>query len=328
MKTVRGASALGTFVMVIALLVALGIVWVYTGGPSRTISQPGLFLSSPPIPSINFSNYEFSSGSSSSTGQEGAGTEPVDTDDETTAPSLWDYFFYYGGGLNVGDAEKSPYAGMVTLSISGAQQSAPINEYITLKTAAKLEKSLTITGWSLQSSATNVTATIGSAAMIPFLGQVNVDTPIVIGPKSTVYIVTGRPPNGTSFRVNKCTGYFEQFQTFKPALKKECPLGEDEMLRYPERLAGNEACITYVERIAVCEYKVHDIPGNIGDACQDFILNDLSYNGCITAHKNDPDFYRNEWRLYLKRDQELYKNTHDNIRLLDENKKFIAEIRY
>ncbi len=324
MKTPRGVSALGTFVMVIGLMVALGIVWVYTGGPSRTSSSTGPFFSAPPVPTINFDGYNSSSGTTSNDG-----TENEDASEDTSsAVSLLDYFYYYGGGFGVTSAEISPYADMVTMTATAAKQADPTKEYVTIKTSAKLDKTLTITGWSLQSSATNLTVSIGQAAWIPFLGQVNVDAPVVIGPKNTVYVVTGRPANGTSFRVNKCTGYFEQYQDFRPSLKMECPRGADEMLRYPETLSGNDLCINYVERIGTCEYRSQGIPGNIGDACIDFIQNDLSYNGCITLHKDDPDFYRSEWRLFLKRDQEMYKNTRDRIRLLDENKKVVAEVRY
>jgi hypothetical protein len=199
---------------------------------------------------------------------------------------------------------------------------------VVIKVSSKNKTNLTATGWSIQNASNGITAPLGEASAIPSLGDVNVEQTIVLAPDSTMYVVTGRSPKGVSFRTNKCTGYFNQFQRFTPGLRQECPTPQNEMARTPEKVSGNDLCITYVTDIKTCEYRTTSLPGNIGSSCQDFILNTLNYSGCIRDHKADPDFYKNEWRVYLKRDQELYSNTHERIRLLDENKKIIAEVSY
>ena len=186
------------------------------------------------------------------------------------------------------------------------------------------------------SGASRTVVKIGEAAVIPFLGQVNVETPITVGGNTIVYVVTGRSPNGTSFRLSKCTGYFEQFQDFAPSLPTQCPLPEDELFNRPGSNSYNDTCINFVEGLGRCTFNIGALPPLIGSQCQNFILNTLSYNGCISAHKNDPDFYRNEWRVYLGRDQELWKNetgsswqnAREEIRLLDENGKVVDVVSY
>jgi hypothetical protein len=57
MKTPRGATALGTVFLFLALMIILYVVWLYTGGPTRSISHSGPFIAQPPIPKLNTSNY-------------------------------------------------------------------------------------------------------------------------------------------------------------------------------------------------------------------------------------------------------------------------------
>jgi hypothetical protein len=125
-----------------------------------------------------------------------------------------------------------------------------------------------------------------------------------------------------------CTEYFEQFQDYTPSLQSDCPDPEEEALKNPQKTAGNTECIDFIDRLRSCELYTQTIPGSLGASCQSFIQNDLSYNGCVTAHRNDPDFYQNEWRVFLNRQQELWGNTHDQVRLLDENGNLIASVSY
>lgn len=323
MKTPRGISALGTFLFFVIFLVALGVLWVSTGGPSRSISHSSPFLKPPYSPGVNLDG-------KTTTG----GSIEADTDTDITPPdateggSLLDYFFNFRGGSTGGSKPTSPYAADIQLSAGNADSSDPENEYVIISTSRKLAKTITITGWTLESKTFAIRAPIGSAAQIPVMGQIQNDIPITIGPDSEVFITTGRSPNGGSFRVNMCTGYFEQFQDYAPRLDKACLDPQEEALKNPQKTAGNVECIDFMDNLRSCELYTDDIPSGVGSSCRDFIQNDLSYNGCVTAHRNDPDFYRNEWRIFLNRQQELWVNTHDQIRLLDENGQLIASVTY
>ena len=315
------------FLLFIFFLVALGVAWFLTGGPGRPLSHAGWFLnpslggtSGISIPGVNIPQ--------PTSGNTSGNNQPQQTQ-QASAPNLWDYFFNYQPGIGEASSPTdSPYAPYVSLSASDAQSSDPAAEYVTIRTSSSLPGSLTISGWYLQNVSSNVTVAIGDAAQIPFLGGMNSETPISVGPSSTIVVTTGQSPNGTSFRVNECTGYLGQYQTFAPSLPRECPTPQDEMLQHPQTLAGDEPCRQYISTLGRCTVATGTFPSDVSSACQDFVLNDLSYNGCITEHKPDPTFYRNEWRVFLNRNQELWNNDHGTIRLVDENGKLIAQTSY
>lgn len=318
-NAVRGIGALGALIVFILFLVFLGILWAATGGPQRPISHAGPFLKPPSAPSVQLD-----------VGEVKGSTFEADAvqirEVKAEAGSLLNYFFNGSGGSE--PVPDSPYAGLVELSKAQAEASNPNEEYITIEASRDLKRNITITGWTLESKATSIKAPIGSAANIPLLGGVSSESPVTVGPDAIVYITTGRSPYGSSFRTNTCTGYFEQYQDFKPGLDTECPEPTDEALKNPQKAGGNVACIDFIEQVNSCEIYTNTIPYEVGSQCRDFILNDLTYSGCVSSHRNDPDFYKNEWRLFLNRQQELWNNTHDQIRLLDENGKLIGSITY
>lgn len=326
MKQPRGeATAIGTLIMFVLFLVVLGALWLYTGGPERTEGQ-GPFLTPPwlwgtdgsyTVPGIQIVGTEPQQGVSE-TGNQGGAPQ------NDSSPSFFDVFFGFRG---TSETKDSPYAGMVTLEQGNATASNPNDEYIVIRSANNLERNITISGWTLEEDASTLSVKIGQAAEIPFLGQINVEAPITLPGNSLVYVVTGKSPNGVSFRLNQCTGYFEQFQNFVPRLPLECPDPEDEIIRKPQVIAGNAECIDFIDRIPRCQITV-TVPRETGETCQNFILNELSYNGCMNAHKNEPGFYRNEWRVFLNRDQEIWENRYERIRLLDENGKTVDVISY
>ncbi|MES2134712.1 MAG: hypothetical protein V4449_00520 [Patescibacteria group bacterium] len=325
-------NAKSDFMIVILLVIALGIAWVMTGGPSNPMTHQGGLFSAPwplgdggnayTVPTI-----PLESGSVSSN-NEVAPTAPTNSTTKSKT-TVFDYFFGYRPGVGaVADPSASPYASYVRLERGNAENTDPKKEYVTIRTSGSLQNSVTITGWALQSTTNNLHVVIGSAAQIPSLGGLNTDTPITLGSDSVVSITTGRSPNGASFRLNMCTGYFEQFQDFSPSLPQECPRPRDEMYLFPEKTAGNAECENFINTLNQCTLTVTEIPGKIGNSCQDFVLTNLSYNGCIAKHRNDPDFYHNEWRVFLGRDQELWNNSHDRILLLDENGKLVSVVSY
>jgi len=323
-------NAGGTLLLLIFFIFALGVAWVYTGGPERPIGQFGAFLQPPAplgtgesynIPSVDFSSYQqFELG------------RYIDPNPYTPAatttkkPTLLDYYFNFRTDKTAID--DSVYMNDVALIATNAKESDPKKEYIVIKTSKRLKNPITISNWTLEGVTSGIKVKVGEAAQLPFLGTVNVDQQITLPAASMMYISTGRAPNGTSFRVNQCTGYFEQFQDFIPNLPKECPDPEEEMLLFPGQTLGNDECINFIKRLPSCTLRVTEIPPLVGSLCQTFILDQLSYNGCITTHRYDAGFYKNEWRVFLNRSQELWKNTHEQIRLLDESGKLVASVTY
>ena len=52
----------------------------------------------------------------------------------------------------------------------------------------------------------------------------------------------------------------------------------------------------------------------ISQSCKDYALEKINYNSCVEAHKNDSDFYTNEWRVFLGQETPLW-STSTNLEL-------------
>lgn len=308
MSTPRG-DARFDILIVIGLLMLLGFAWVYTGGPGHyNPFQNGAFFKNPLL----------GNGSAISVPE-----VPLANEKNKTGGSQYNHFTAGSGTGTVGTPQS--YAGEVKLQVGTASLSDPKAEYIIIETSLGLKSDITITGWTLENS-TGVKKTIGSATPVFVLGKANNEDPITVGPGSAIVVVTGHSPNGESFRVNECSGYLSQFQNFTPRLRAECPSPLDDMHRFVAGASNGSACANFVSGIDQCTLTTV-APSSVGSSCQDFILNTLSYNGCVSAHKNDAGFYRNEWRVFLGSDTKLW-GVHDRIVLLDENEKVVASINY
>lgn len=224
----------------------------------------------------------------------------------------------------------SPFEGMVYITTSSnGQVSLPQEEYLTIEAAYGNDVDLTITGWRLQSVMTGNTATIKAAAELPIMGKVNTQTAIVLPPGGRAVVTTGSSPIGTSFRINTCTGYFEQFQNFSPPLSLSCPnpdeefqafFREDSVTVLDKKEDAYDICRDFVRSIPECTiYRKdsRDVEPSLPAACQSFVRNQFSYQGCLNNHRYDSDFYEDDWRIYLGSRSELWRDKREIIRLLD-----------
>ena len=110
------------------------------------------------------------------------------------------------------------------------------------------------------------------------------------------------------------------FQDFCPQLSNRCPDPIDDE-KLPASLDND--CIKYIERnIDLCTTYI-TLPNELSNACKQYINERINYNGCARWHKKDFDFYKPEYRVYLKRSSELWNNDHEKIILYDENGEII-----
>lgn len=228
--------------------------------------------------------------------------------------------------------EQSPYKGMVTMTKSwgGTYTTDPDQEYIQLTAAQSNTEPVRITGWKLSSAIIGKTVTIPGAAYLYFAGGANTEQPIELAPGDVAYIITGRSPVGYSFLVNECTGYITQFQKLVPSLSLRCPRPEDEIRSYTgdQSVFIDNACMDYVENMSRCRVPTSPLPLKLSYACQDAIVSEINYPNCIKEHKDDPDFRQSDWRIYLKRDTELWREKRELILLTDENGKTVDYYEY
>ena len=222
---------------------------------------------------------------------------------------------------------QSPYKGVVKIySISRSKN--PSQEYVTIKMNSSTKESVVVTGWTLRSLNTGNATQIPKATYLYFVGVTNTEENVVMAPGETMYLVTGYSPNGMSFKVNECSGYLAQNQSFVPYLSRNCPLPRNEDLSSIPKLTINDACFDYIETFSQCKIQKDSLPVYWSGECNNFIYNKINYPSCVAVHKDDKDFYGKEWRVYLKRGATLWKDRRESVGLYDNLGKLVDTYSY
>jgi hypothetical protein len=229
------------------------------------------------------------------------------------------------------DKISSPLYGKITLSRPTnpgirTKGTIIIKEYIQITASPNNTSPVLLTGMKLKSLLTANNAIIGKGVELPQLGIINTETPIFLPPGGVAYIYTGYSPNSMSFQINSCTGYLEQYQEFTPALPSNCPRPIDE-IRPKDTYGFDGACLDYLRNLSQCRI-VTEPPISLTYECKTFTLNTFNYPKCVANHKNEVNFYKSEWRIFLANTQPLWKDKYETIRLLDQDGKTIDTISY
>ena len=222
---------------------------------------------------------------------------------------------------------QSKYKDIVTLS-TVTRSTNPSKEYITIRVKSTATTTIPVTGWVLKSLSTGTQVSIPKGTYLYFTGMLNVEENIFLTGGDTLYLVTGISPNGASFKTNKCSGYLDQFQTFTPYLRDECPRPKDENLSSIPNLVINDACFDYINSMPQCKIQTKPLPINWSYECTNFIYQKINYPNCVNTHKNDSDFYKKEWRVYLKRSSSIWKTKKETVVLYDNLGKIVDTIKY
>lgn len=227
-------------------------------------------------------------------------------------------------------APASPYEGLVYISNeSRGDATLAQEEYIVIEASSGNDIDVDITGWKLESYMTGYYAILGRASPLPVMGAQNEQRPVILSPGGSAVVSSGDSPVGTSFRINRCTGYFEQFQNFSPELPQYCPSPVDEfddvfkersVTTLDRKEADYNICRDFLWNIPECTiYRkdLRDVEPSLTAACQRFVRDTLSYQGCVDRHRYSFNFYEDEWRLYMKSRGELWRDQREILRLLD-----------
>lgn len=211
----------------------------------------------------------------------------------------------------------SPYRGKVRISEGYSASGSGEGEYVGIAAGVNNTTPVDITGWSFQSALTGVRGFIPRGASLFLMGSVNPQTDIYLNPGDEGIVSSGSSPLGTSFRENICTGYLEQLQSFNPRLESNCPPPSESFPETADNLRTyGEVCFDFVRSLPSCTYPL-SMPTDASPSCRTFLSNNLSYNGCVQNYQHTSGFARQGWRIYLGAGGELWRNTHDIIRLLD-----------
>lgn len=277
----------------LVIMVALFGLWFYTGGPERHSARSGPFIK-PPAPLGTGETYggaQFREGDGSSGGPVGA-------------PSSKDV--------------------LEISSVTAARENASL-EFIELRAPYTNRGILDATNWRIGNSS-GVSYPLGRAAKLPQSGTLQATDQLLIAPGDRVVVATGRSPVGVSFQENLCTGYFEQFNDFNPMLSKTCPNPETE---YEKRNPNaSPLCLDYLDSLSRCTVITGEIPSNVERECADFARNELTYTGCLATHQGEKNFYKQSWRVFLGRTDELWTGTYGLVLLYNPDGGLIDTERY
>lgn len=306
-------------------LVLLGFIWFFTGGTQSETAHEGAYIK--PLAPID-------SGRAYGTYYEGEDAKQNETLNLPQAPGnfLREASFLIGDIFSeikeVKDTRVTPLLGKKIYfgDTTKAKAKNPDGEYLRIEIDPYTKNAQNISGLVLRGAGFNTSILIPKAASLPILGTSSVKTDVILPPGGNAIVVSGRSPIGTSFRMNKCAGYLNQFQNYAPDLDRNCPYPADELKAYgPYR---EVACAEFIEKIPRCEVFQGAPPKTLSNTCVDFLAEKLNYNACVADHKNDKDFYSNEWRLFLNQPNELWKNNDEIIRLMDADGAVLDAVTY
>ena len=308
-------GAKGDLIFVVFVMIAIGIVWVVTGGPERARLNQGIFLK-PPSPldsgeiygNINIDGTSLNINTSGGSSESNTDTKQAETNTVT-----------------------SEFENKISIkhSSTGPKRTSAEDEYITLTASSRNNEKISITGWKLESIVSKKQVIIGGATEVFRSGLVNSEPALKLAPGETVVIATGLSPIGASFKINKCSGYLEQFQDFSPRLLKRCPYPDDEFDDIASSIpVTDNVCEDFIDDIRRCEMVLDAFPLGISSQCTTFVSKTINYTGCVEKHRNDLDFFTKEWRAFLGRNAELWRDKRETIRLTDSNGKIVDTYTY
>lgn len=225
------------------------------------------------------------------------------------------------------DAEQakqfaSEYKDSVDLSFI-VKSSDPAKEYLTIRVVKTLSRPIKATGWSVRSSKNGTIVYIPTGTYYYLNAINNTEEDVYLDNKDTLYLISGTSPIGTNFKSSKCTGYLNHLRAFTPTLKNNCPLARNEDLSSISRTEKNEQCLSYIESIRACRVQTTTLPSNWSVECKRFIFDKLNYSSCLNVHRNDSNFFGDEWMIYLKRNTGVWSTSRDTLTLYDEKGRIV-----
>lgn len=317
----------GDAFFIIGIFILIFVMWVVTGGPQKPIASGGFSLTSPqPLGTGQATGNSALLGYRAPIGiPQGPGVprpSPTATQERETQTST---------GTNTETTERSSYRGIVTLtrSTGSLKNTDPKKEYVRISVSRSAKDPVILSGWKLVSAVTEKNATIPLGTKLPLSGLITPSEAITLDPGDYAYVLTGRSPIGTSFKTNMCIGYYAQYQSFTPSLRKSCPYADTELAAFGTGISSDRdpSCEIFAEDIPRCSI-VTDIPAYLSRSCAAFLENNIHYNGCVRNHENDDTFFSNEWRIYLGKSAELWKKERETVRLYDNEGKLVDQISY
>lgn len=215
----------------------------------------------------------------------------------------------------------STYYKKIHISSFNGKNTNPLSERIVLANRAKSE-SISVTGWEFETSLGTRFA-IPTAYNLPGTLDATAPGAMVIPAGGRVTITTGKQEKYSAFRENICTGYFIEQTKFTPSISKQCPETDTFDL-----LHLGDKCIATIDKIPRCTIPTATHFFAQSSECSNYMIQHFTYAGCVRDHRNDENFYKNQWYVWLNRDTEIFRNIHETLTLRDLAGKFVDKREY
>ena len=222
----------------LAVLLFFFILWLGSGGPTHPISFAGPYIT--PVTNVGVT-------------QVGYGGDGFHASQEEISAGVREDLSDIRSDLNslIVFGIASPLKDKVRITGVRNAGTEPDREYVTIRNAGS--EPVTITGWRVQSAATDRGATIGEGVLLPSQGGGDETSPITLAPGDQAFLITGDSPIDESFKENQCVGYFGSSDKWQPALERSCPTPRAE---FDEYYVGNDlkdsSCYQLAQETAQC----------------------------------------------------------------------------
>lgn len=224
----------------------------------------------------------------------------------------------------------SPWRGKVAITSVQRSGDRPDQEYSIIRqqgfssSAGARSLVVDVTGWRIESR--HSSGIIPRVFTIPEIDAAEQD--ILLPPGGELIVVSGTPSYQRNFRENACVGYLTQTNTFTPSLAGSCPdvkRDRSDLLRQ----GFNGACIDAIRAVPSCRTPRGPFEVSvIKSECLDYMNKNFSYVGCVENFRDDKNFLKNTWRVYLGRPQKLFDSRHDRVKLRDAQGLLVDEFEY
>jgi hypothetical protein len=335
----------------IGIFLGIFLIWVATGGPQRAqesdgsttggsqLFGSGITIGPGGVPAGGNTSRETPRTTNGDTTEEYAEPNEIARELRRARSTLDDV------ARDVKELERfgvaSRFADYVRLERAQADEASAEEEYVVISVSDDAPTAIPITGWQIVSKITGTRVTIGAGTALPRHGSVNREQPITLKSGHRALISSGPSPIGTSFRENRCTGYFEQFQAFTPDLPTQCPRPIDTFETHAPAAVYTEAndtnndgesnCRAFINRLDRCTVPTVDldrVTPPLSRTCQRFIEQTFTYSQCVTRTQEEPDFTGTTWRIYLNSTGELWQNEREVLRLVDDTGRTVDVATY
>lgn len=218
------------------------------------------------------------------------------------------------------NSQVSPYFGKVEISNIRAE-SYHNPSLITLSFRLREGDKIDITNWKIK-------ARKGEIIIPKAIEKYQYYMPsqdIIIEKYGTIYLIGGQNPLGgdKNFRLNKCFGYYLNYQKFYPSFYIYCPKPKLEEISHL-----GPYCQEYILNLSSCEIPNYSNNSKIAAdyQCVSFLLDNFNYGKCFEKHYQDQDFLMESWYVYTNTD--IVEKLHDTIYLLDQNNLIVDKYIY